>query len=54
MTQDKPTADDKHPGPSAFEILLVSLAVLLLIALVTRLAPDAYYTLTTEPGIMTE
>lgn len=54
MHQDKSTADDKRTGRSAFEILLVSLTVLLLVALVTRLAPDAYHTLTTEPGILTE
>lgn len=53
MHQDKPTADYKRTGPSAFEILLASLAVPLM-ALTVRVAPNIHHTLTTEPGILTE
>lgn len=52
MTKNK--LSDLNNHLFAFEILLVSLAVLLLAALTIRLAPDAYHTLTTDPGILTE
>lgn len=54
MHTDQPSAQNKQPGPPVFQILLVSLTAVLLMALAARFTIDIQDTLTRESGILAE